>query len=784
MEMSTESTMTKTAETGEPSSGGKSNAAYPDYMTLRRRVEEFLDTTLESRSVSERCRDYVDGRQWTPQQVQELKRRKQAPIVNNRIKTKQNGLMGLAGLNKTEPKAFPRNAPNDDGAADACTDGMRYAAEKADLQVILAQVYGNYFCEGYGGVDIRVETNSRKEVDVTVDHIPWDRIFFDPFSRKHDFTDGRDRGYIMWMDEEDIEETFPDAEANALTISEEVDGGGDTFDDKPSWYISRGMRKRHMVATHYFKWKGVWCLAIYAGGGFLLSPQPSPYLDENEEPCCTLEFVSAYTDRYNYRYGELVSSLDLQDEINHRRSKALFLLSQRQTYGNRGAVKDIKKAKRELAKADGHLEVGQGEYGKDFGVLPTGDMAEGQFQLLQEAKAEIDAQSYNAQMAGQRQSGDISGVAIGKLQQAGVMELNMLLDQLTNFRLRVYRQMWWRIRQFWDQEKWVRVTDDEQAPRWVGFNVQVLMGDFLKETMNDESKPIAMRAGAAAKIQELGQTNPQALQQPMMTKNEPAKLDMDIILDESYNVLNTSAEQLDTIMKMGAAGQFDICDLLEISNLPGKGKLIKKIKERQASQQQSPEMRLANAKIAEIQAKTQAIGQPDQLEKMKLQNEQLKMQIDQQKLMIESQNAKTDALSAETERYEAVNEAKLRYMELTQTHEHNMKVAATAEKAASAAAAPAPAPAAREAAPQAPAAAPISIVLSRDGVSGVMDQDQKAAADLKTAEFKHTDKVAGAIIQAIQQQTNATLELTAAVKAPKTGKITKDTNGTKTVEVK
>lgn len=592
--------------TGALPNGG--TGSYPEYLDLRHRVEEFLDTTLDARSTSEKCRDYYDGRQWTPEQVAELKRRKQAPIVNNRIKVKHNGLRGLAGLNKTVPKAYPRNAPTDDGASDACSDGLRYAALKCDLNSVFAQVYDNYFCEGYSGVDIRVERNKRGDVDVTVDFVPWDRIFFDPFGRKHDFTDGRDRGFIMWMDKEDIIAAFPDADPQALTISEEVDGGGDTFDDKPSWYLARGVRERHMVCTHYFKWNGQWCLAIYSGGGYLMQPMVSPYLDELGEPCCTLEFVSAYTDRYNARYGELVSSLDLQDEINHRRSKALFLLSQRQTYGNRGAVKDVRKAKRELAKGDGHLEVGQGEYGKDFGILPTGDMAQGQLELLQEAKAEIDSQSYNAQMSGARQSGDISGVAIGKLQQAGIAEMHILLDQLTNFRLRTFRQMWWRIRQFWDQEKWVRVTDDDEAPRWVGFNVQVLMGDYLQELIEDDGKPYAMRIGAQAHLTQLQQTNPQALQQPIFVKNRPSELDMDIILDESYDVINTSQEQLDTIMKMGAAGQFDITDLLEISNLPGKRKLIEKIQKRQQDQSQqasqNPKLQLDAAKAGEITQKT------------------------------------------------------------------------------------------------------------------------------------------------------------------------------------
>lgn len=597
------------AEASKPVKNGKKT--YPDYLVLRRRVEEFLDTTLEARSTSEKCRDYRDGRQWTPEQVQELKRRRQAPIVNNRIKTKHNGLMGLATANKSQPKAFPRNVPNDDGAADACTDALRYVSEKTDLNSVFAQVYDNYFCEGYGAVDIRVERNAKGETEITVDYIPWDRIFFDPFSRRHDFEDGRDRGYIMWMDEDVILETFGEEKRAAISISEEVDGGGDTFDDKPSWFIARGYRKRHMVATHYFKWKGEWCIAIYTGGGYLLDPMPVPYLNDVGEPHPTMELVSAYTDRYNYRYGELVSSLDLQDEINHRRSKALFLLSQRQTYGNRGAVKDVRKAKRELAKPDGHLEVGQGEYGKDFGILPTGDMAQGQFELLQEAKAEIDSQSYNAQMSGQRQNGDLSGVAIGKLQSAGATELGTLMDQLQNFRLRTYRQIWWRIRQFWDQEKWIRVTDDDEAPRWVGFNVQITMGQFLQEIMDDDSKPLQMRVGANAKLQMLQQQNPQMLQQPVFTRNPPAELDMDIILDESADMINTSQEQLDAIIKYGLGQQLDIVDILEISNITGKRQLIDKIKQRRQEQQQEqangPQAQLLGAQLQKTQGEAQKL---------------------------------------------------------------------------------------------------------------------------------------------------------------------------------
>lgn len=568
---------------------------------LKDSLEEFISMTSDARMLSERCRDYRDGKQWTAEQVAALKKRKQSPIVNNRIKVKHNGLLGLVSVRKGDPKAYPRNVDSDSNSAEAVTDGLRYAADKCALNSTFLESADNFFCEGYTGVNIIDEQTPRGDKDIVVDHIPWDRLFFDPFSRRHDFSDSRYKGFGVWMDEEDIKSAFPDADPDAFReLSVQTD---ETFQDKPSWSFKAGKRRRYLVITHYFKSKGVWMLAIYTGGGFLLEPMESPYVDEYGQPDCPIEIEHAYIDREGNRYGELQSFLDLQDEINHRRSKALFLLSQRQTFGNRGSVTDIKKAKRELAKPDGHLEVNAGKLNEDFGILPTGDMAQGQIELLQEAKAEIDAQSYNAQLAGERAAGDMSGIAIQKLQQAGVTELIMLFENFGAFKLRVYKQMWNRIRQSWTNEKWVRVTDDEKKLRWVGFNVQITMKEMLEEIMADESKPREMRLGASAQLIMLEQSNPQALEQVVETRNPPAEMDMDIILDESYDTVNVSQEQLDAILKYGAANSFDIIDLLHLSNVQGKEKLIDKLesrrKEAAQNQQPDPQQQYFMAKAAE-----------------------------------------------------------------------------------------------------------------------------------------------------------------------------------------
>ena len=114
--MDTSTTAEATKATGE-------QAEFPySHEELKEAVDEFVDATQDARALSERCRDYFDGKQWTAEQVAVLKRRKQAPIVNNRVKVKQNGLLGLVSLRKGDPKAFPRNEDTDSKAADAVTD--------------------------------------------------------------------------------------------------------------------------------------------------------------------------------------------------------------------------------------------------------------------------------------------------------------------------------------------------------------------------------------------------------------------------------------------------------------------------------------------------------------------------------------------------------------------------------------------------------------------------------------------------------------------------------------
>jgi hypothetical protein len=461
--------------------------------------------------------------------------------------------------------------------------------------------------EGYGAAIVETQTGMDGGQDVVIRSIDWDRFYYDPYSRRPDFKDARYMGIVVWMDVEEAKQRFPGYEdvIDTAISSNELD---ETFTDKPMW-VQGENRKRIRICEEFYIEKGVWMLAFYTQSGYLSDPEESPYLDDKGDPECPIEAVGAYTDRENQRFGEVRNMIDLQDEINHRRSKALYLLSARQTASRKGVFKDIEKLKAELAKPDGHVEY-EGEAG-DFQVLTTGDMAQGQFQLLEQAQQEMNATSFNAQLAGQN-AGDQSGKAISLLQQGGMLETLPLYNSILNWKTRMYRQIWHRIKQHWTNEKWIRVTDNQKALKWIGLNVEVPMQEFLQDIIQDDARPQAERLGAQAVLQALTQAQDPRLQQPIMVKNPVPELDMDIILENAPDSINAQAEQFQLLVQLaGSRPEVPFSAILEMSALRDKDELLEQIKQREAAmlQQNQQAMQIQSQAMQSKDARENAITQ-------------------------------------------------------------------------------------------------------------------------------------------------------------------------------
>lgn len=575
----------------------------PDASRLCRWFEEAEQMTQDARERAERDRDYYNGQQWTEKELATLRKRGQPTLTINYIKRKVEYLRGFERRLRSDPKAFPRN-PDDDQLSEAATDALRFVADRNDFDVIRSDVYEDLAVEGTGGVDITVE-NGSDGPEVALTRVPWDRIFADPYSRQKDFSDARYLGIVIWMDRDEAMETFPGYE-DVIETTLGTGSFSSTYEDRPKFSTwSDNRRTRVRVIQIQFKYKGVWMIATVTKGGYLSEPIPSPYVDREGQPTCSLILRSAYVDRENNRYGHVRDLISLQDEINKRRSKALHLLSVRQTFGNQQAIADVDQARREMAKADGHVEIqNSGVFGQDFGILPTGDMANGQMELLQHATSEMQASGPNAAMAG-KDPRIQSGRAIQAQQAGGQVEQEPLIDDLRQWSKQVYEAIWLRVRQFWTEEKWIRVTDDEKNAKWVGLNQPVTLGQALGELPPEE-------AAAYAQQMQLQPGDPR-LDQIVRMDNDIAGLDVDITIEEGPDVANVQAEQFQMLAQLApamaqAGTPFPPELLIESSQLRNKDKLLEMLKQKQeaAAPAQQAAAQIGQAKAQADISKTNA----------------------------------------------------------------------------------------------------------------------------------------------------------------------------------
>lgn len=547
-----------------------------DHQLLVQQFEEFADGTIASRTLQEKCRKYRDGDQYTEDERKALKKRNQPCITDNKIEDKCDTLLGVEKQMRTDPKAFPRNpSQEDEQSADAATDALRYVADQCTYKTSVRKpAADNLMVEGICAGQVIVEKKRGQAPLVLMEHIRRDRVFYDIHSLKDDFSDKTYCGYFTWMDAKIAEEDWPD-KADVLENSvgsTSKSGPDESLDDKPRYALVSGKRKRVQIFYHYFLKKGKWHEAVWCRGGWLEKPKPCHYKDKYGQPDCCMEIQALKRKGADGSpYGSVPRYLDLQDEHNKRRSKMLHLLTAKRIKMRKGVVEDINKMRIEVHKPDGVIEINGAP--EDVAIEDNLAEAEGQWRLLQQTDQALSQTGPNSAIAGT--SGDLSGVAKARDQQAGQLPISPLFDALDAWELRMYRQAWCRVRQFWNGPMWVRVTDDEEKLKWVGLNQPVLMGDMLaKQAASDPQFQQLQPEEQRSIIQEIA-SRPQAREQMLddrtgrpMRSNDVGEMDVDIIIDRGQDVVTLQQEEFGILAKI-AEGRpeipFDV--IVEMSQL-------------------------------------------------------------------------------------------------------------------------------------------------------------------------------------------------------------------------
>lgn len=543
--------------------------------TLVKWYEEFKDNTQTARLNADRCRDYVDNKQWTEAEAAILRKRKQPVTVNNRIAQKVDYLAGLETQSRTDPKAFPRT-PQHESGAEAATDSIRYVCDNTDFDNVSSDAFDNLIVEGVEGAIIQID----KKKEISIKRIPYERLVYDPFSSERDFSDSKYSGVVIWMDISEAKEKWGDKVDEIESLQLELT-------ENQMWLDSE--RKRFVAVELYYMDQGIWYRCVFTKGSMLEEAEPSPYHDEDGEPDNAIVLAHIKQDREGNRYGPCWLWLDIQDEINKRHSKALHAINSRQTWAKEGMIDDVRSFKAEANKPDGHLEFpNDGDFNKDFGFVPNDGMGRENFLMYQDSIQQLDAVSANKANMGSAENA--SGRAIQALQTGGQIETARLRDVHSHWKKRIYRQVWNRIRQFWTEERWIRVTDNDENTRFVGLNRPVPRHEDMKKQLEEQYG--SMPPGMANQLEQ--HPDYQAIGR---VENRVEEIDVDIILDEVPDVVNIQAEQFDMLSRMYQANPktpqnpdgIDFKDVIAVSTIRNKDKILHKELDQDEQQQKQQE---------------------------------------------------------------------------------------------------------------------------------------------------------------------------------------------------
>ena len=574
--------------------------------TLIEHVDDYLDATTDARQQSERCRDYYDGNQYTSEEIEILQQRRQPIVVNNRVQPMVDFLVGMEIASRTDPKAFART-PKHELEADSVTDAVRYVEDKERFDTTSTDVFEEFLVEGLSGVACEWD-KQKKEVKLT--HVHYNRMILDPHARSKQITDDRYRGVVTWMDLHEVENRWGKDKSIEVTegMQNAIARSGDTFDDMPRWYDTK--RRRVMVIELYFMHNEKWHRAVFTNGSMLEAVAVSPYKDQDGIPVCPFIFASPKVDRAGGRYGLVATRLSMQDSINKRQTKATDLLNRKQTWSKKGALEDVDEFKKQANDSGGHIEFPpMGKFGEDFGIIENEALAGPQFQMYQDDISQLEAIK-NGGLADSNDS-NLSGKAIRTLQQGRSLEVAPIREVYHQWLIRVATAIWERIRQFWKEETWIRVTDDEANVRFVGLNRNKTVRDLIIEQMGEIPQVVQQRPDLAARLDdEIRDENGKKV--PM---NKLAELDVDIFLEETPDVLTLQQEVFEKLAEMWQSNPERIPyeTIIETSPLPAK------MKQRLLQPpQQTPEQQQAaqfEQQTAQQTARLELVGKEAQVRK-------------------------------------------------------------------------------------------------------------------------------------------------------------------------
>lgn len=237
-----------------------------------------------------------------------------------------------------------------------------------------------------------------------------------------------------------------------------LDGSTFSQDDR----VMREMVEQGLATTYDAVDMAVW-VAIWSGE-FLMLNQKSPY---NHDRFPFIPVWCYRRDRDGMPYGPIRNMRDAQEDLNKRKSKALFILSTNQIIGDEDAFEDWEEAADEAARPDGILKHRRGA---QFEINRNIELASQHVDLMMSDMQFLESTSGVTEENLGEVSNVSSGTAINLRQVQGSVVTALLFDNLRESVQLQGEINLSLVEQFYAEPKKVRITNDRGRAEFMEIN--------------------------------------------------------------------------------------------------------------------------------------------------------------------------------------------------------------------------------------------------------------------------------------------------------------------------
>ena len=361
------------------------NHIFDRWMRSAQRFEE------EWRKDNQRNFEYLDGDQWSEEEAYTIRSRGQQPTVINTILPTVDMVCAVASQQQADIQVIGREN-SDEQMASLLTALLKHVLDNCHYEYQEKVSIRESYIGGRSWFEVGLFTDERGKDLIKVDHIPWENVYLDPFSRKADASDARFIIKAKWLDRDSVKSLFPDA-ADMIDSVFEDDYHGQEYEAQTNssgrsefYYDSRSNRVR--VCECYYKRpervkikllnedtgkeyekeiiKDTLHYVIFADEVILFGSatdhkQNTPELDID---CYPLVPMFCRRDRKGRPVGIVKNLIDLQDQINKLNSKFLWTLASNRLIMEEGAAQDVEQIREEYQRPNGVVILNEGGLSK------------------------------------------------------------------------------------------------------------------------------------------------------------------------------------------------------------------------------------------------------------------------------------------------------------------------------------------------------------------------------------------------------------------------------------